>query len=559
MQHLRSPYGAGKIAVQIDRGLSFTMPSQWRRLPADEQARRLAAAETRRIAEARLYAFDDAAVDAVRAVADDMQIQMPVTKDVLPAPSGMLVFSSPVSVPADDGIITAATWGPAMDGFGEGVHLSWWSDTRAYAEKAVAAGEATADDAERVVRTSGPLLLHVDMHLPFVPAVDGRLYPISELEGQDLVSAPAIRAIVAAWYALKHGLVTTVEMRAEASVGRALAAEKAKHRGVVLTTADDAGAVTKAVAERASALAAEHVPTVGGLTSPNRIRPTETDEAFLVSRDDELPPSARWLPEVYRAAAHPLKALEEEASQRYPGVFEVLEELRAREFGQWPSWCWMPMSRVATALVTQYGSRDHDDIVQDAIVIAGLGAWRAKGRTAVTIDWIPEPQERTELAPADFPDRLPFHGVELVHTEQADDGSVSYAGGVLAFMDYNKDRAELLFLDHYNRGPGIRDVREWQLLLTGSTLAEAAEATAAVSLLPEKETGGRWTREDLAAHLADRLGDYLPYLSMYAAPDANKAAIREAGAVLGRRPEQSWPPEPGSGPHMTMWMARPRD
>ncbi|MFF1712182.1 hypothetical protein [Streptomyces sp. NPDC058268] len=409
------------VANQLTQGLPYTMPAHWHHLSVAEQARGLVRAEARRIADARLYAFDDNAVSAVRSVADDLQVQLPVTPDLLPAPSGMIVFTSPVSVSADEGIITAATWGPAMEGFGDGVHLSWWTDTRAFIAREVASGHLDPAEAEFRKRTFGPLMLHVDMHLPFAPLMDGRLFPVAEFAGADRDSAPAIRAIVAAWYALTHQLVLVREARADMELGRALAAEKAKYRGVLVARAEDPTALADALADQAHAAAGRFGSRIlGGLSSPDRARAGEGDETFLPSRDEELEPSERWLPQLYRDAVRPLELLEAEAQQRYPGIFDHLEELRVREYGSWPGWCWMPSSRVAIAIGDLGLAKDVDRTLQDAIVIAGLGAWRARRRPAIVLDWLPAPEDRAELCPSEVPDKLPVFGVELVHTKIQD-------------------------------------------------------------------------------------------------------------------------------------------
>ena len=546
------------VARNMAHGSSYTMPADWRRLPASEQARGLVKAEARRIADARLYAFDDAAVSALRAVADDLDVLLPVTADLVPSPSGMLFFASPVSVSDDEGIITAATWGPPMDGFGDGVHLTWWTGTKAFVERGVAAGRTSRADAEYRKRFFGPLMLHVDMHLPFVPLVDIRLVPLAELQGSDRDSAPAIRAIIAAWYALKHGLVPVREERADPELGRALAGEKAKHRGVQVARAENAQALAAAVREQAH-LAAQRLPeqATGGLSNPDQVLPGELDEVLKPSRDEELDPGLRWVARLYRDAAQPLATLEEEAQQRYPGIFDHLGEVRAREYGNWPEWCWVPYTRVARALADLGSVKDVDLVLQHAVVIAGLGAWKACGRNAVVLDWLPDPGARTDLAPADVPDKLPVRGAALLRTE-IKGGVPVYSGGMLAFLDYNttEQQAELLCLDH-NRGLGMKDVYEWQLLLAGSTVTEAAEATAAVSLLPVKPSGEQTTREEFAEIIAGTFGRYFPFLATLADPVGNGAVVAEVAAALGRRPPQAWPPPPSGGRHMTLWLTRP--
>ncbi|MEU7148667.1 hypothetical protein AB0B15_11590 [Streptomyces sp. NPDC045456] len=554
LRYHRGPNAYTMTAAMLREGEQFAMPAQWRELCVEEQAERLVSAEVRRVSDARLFALAAPVVEAVRAVADQ-PIALPLLPAVLPAPSGMIVFAQPVSVTQSGAVVTAATWGPLPGDSAEGVHLTWWSDRRAAAGRAGSAtGTGSEPGTEDLLRAI-PLLHEYGLPVHFVPVIDQRLYASGPDGVTGTAHAPALRAIVAAWYALSEKLVPTRELRADPVTGRALAAEKARHRGVQYGTATDVRALADGVVQAAAKVEAkvreDHPEVVGELSSLVRATTmplSGLDEVFAPDRDLELPTASRWLPRLYRSAAQSLQQLEASCEESYPGVFDALEEQRARTFGSWPQWCWMPVARVAAQLVSAFRAAMSTELVADATVIAALGAWRAGGRHALAMTHIPVVDA---VPPRELPDRLPVPAATLIHIN----ADLSYSGGLLAFLEAGPDhRPELRFLDYHTLGPRLRTCHDWQLVLSGDTAQEAAAATARIALHPAGEDGRPMTDAEVAGDISNVFAPYLPALNLLAAP-APVSPLQDVAGVLQRRPARHGPPPAGWAPHMTMWIS----
>ncbi|OKI09372.1 hypothetical protein A6A06_01275 [Streptomyces sp. CB02923] len=553
LRYLRGPYAYTMTMAMLREGEQFAMPAQWRGLRVEEQAERLVGAEARRVSDARLFALEAPVVEAVRTVADQ-PVALPLLPAVLPAPSGMIVFAQPVSVTQPGAVVTAATWGPLPGDSAEGVHLTWWSDHRAAAQRAGSATSTGSEPGAEDLLRAIPLLHEYGLAVHFVPVIDQRLYASGPGGVTGTAHAPALRAIVAAWYALSENIVPTRELRADPVTGRALAAEKVRHRGVRYGTATDARAVADAVVQAAAKVEAkareDHPEVVGELSSLTRTTTLPgLDEAFAPDRDTELPAASRWLPRLYRSAAQPLQQLEASCEDAYPGVFDALEELRARTFGSWPQWCWMPVARVAAELVTKFRVPTSVEAVADATVIAALGAWRSGGRHALAMTHIP--MADLPAPPCELPHRLPVPAATLIHLN----ADLSYSGGLLAFLEAGPEhRPELRLLDYHTRGPHLRTCHDWQLVLSGDTAQEAAAATARIALHPLGEDGRPMTDAEVASEISSVFAPYLPALNLLAAP-APVSPLRDVAGVLQRRPVRRGPPSVGWAPHMTMWIS----
>jgi hypothetical protein len=551
LELFRGPNGAVMVGEFLRRGDDLVRPAKWRSLPIQEQAARFAAAEARRIADARLFALDGQIAEAARTVAaEPVPLRLPST--LLPAPTGMIVFSEPVAVSSDGGIITAATWGPLPEGTADGVQLTIWTDHRLHAEQDNGPGGILTPRQQTIVERA-PLLFHFDFTLPFHPAIDGRLMPGVPMAEDWATNAPALRAIVAAWYALSHSLVDTKELRPSATTSRALATAKARHRGVQYATVDDARTTADAIAEAARTtneeLGANLSYTLGEFAGLAQNQLQGIDPVFASDRDAELPQEARWLPTLYRAAALPMQQLELECEELYPGVFGALEEIRVRKAGQWPYWCWMPITQVAAALIEVYRAEKSDQLVIDAEAIAGLGAWRSSGRHALALDWVPSTKQNP-LAPSQHAGRWPVPAVTLVHLN---DDRV-YTGDLLAYLNvpiYEEAEAELRLINVQARDATM------QLLLTGESLEDATATTARISLNPPGPDGKPMTDAEVAQAIGDTYRPYLPILSRLAVPDPDVLDIAEAGETLDRREPRTWPPSQDSSHYMTMWLTCP--
>lgn len=561
LRFLRSPAAAHKVAQIQACGLPYTMPAAWGALPLAEQARRVVAAEARRVSEARLWAFDQAAAEAVLRVATDPTAVLPVTADLVPSTHGMIVAATPIAYTDEGYPVTAVTWGPPADGFGQGVHVTWWSDLRlATAADGLEADEYTPAERERYLAVNGPLTVEVDMHLPFAPLIDARLMRTVDLDEHDRVFVSGIRAAACLWHALAAGdVVATSEERCDPATNRELAALKAHHRSATVARAPRADSADALAAHGRTLLATLLGDHAAPLYGPAAV-PEARDITWDRARDHELPSDLRWLPVLARTADDAVRRLEQEAEQRYPGVFGLIEELRAREFGAWPSGCWMPLMRVVEVLGKHYRSTvvavGMDTAVQHALVVAGLGAWRAAGRHSVLLEALPDPLP-TPPPIHELPQWAPITAVHTVYVDHSDDGTPVYGGAQLGFLDHRAgptgdETTDLLLFDIYADKPGLEAVGERQLVLAGATLDDAARATAAVSLHGDA-TGRRWTDDEIAATTADSFRHHLALLAVLKDPDRHGRTVTEAAAAVGLRPISSWPPPPGPNPHATVW------
>ncbi|NUK28529.1 hypothetical protein, partial [Streptomyces lunaelactis] len=133
-----------------------------------------------------------------------------------------------------------------------------------------------------------------DLHLPLPPIVDGRLWDIDVPSGHQYSQIP-LRTVVATWYALSTEAVEMTERRPEPSLGRTLAAQKAKQRGVRVASAAAADMVLEAItanaAERSAQLRAEHGG--GEMGALDSVAPTPrlaSHGVFEQARDGQLDP-----------------------------------------------------------------------------------------------------------------------------------------------------------------------------------------------------------------------------------------------------------------------------
>lgn len=539
---LRSPVSHEFLTFLADQGHTFTMPAAWGTLSRVRQFEQLLKAEDRRVAGGTTYGLDVPVVDAVRAVAADRSIPLPFSEDVLPAPSGMLVGAVPLcDLPTAS--MTAVTWGPAMEGFGPGVHLTWWASVED------ALREPGAKDSGREI----PLTPDFDLHLPYTPIVDSRLL-LEEVPSGLNYSAVPLRTVVAAWYALTASSTDISERRPEPSIGRALAAQKAKRRGVQVATVPSAEVLQQALINQAAAQTAKLHDEygdgyIGGIAGMGVTTRAASDGVFHPELDHQLDAEGRHLARLYREAAGRWHRLEMEITQLYPALFELLEEWRAREYGQWQPWCWMPSLKVSAWLVRHY-QVPLEQAMWDGPRIAALGAWRSGGRHTIH----PAPGLLRQLAsdrvPTDLPDLWPAPGLGLLIQ---DDDAVRL---VIAYLDDAKDRigGELVLIDDNGEHTrGLRDLTKITMFLAGENLTEAAKITQEHYDRAAVMNGQRTIPADEAMYAQHVyfLSYFTGLLSAVCAPDV---AIRDAGALVGRKPPAPWPPEPGLLSEMQMWL-----
>ncbi|MEY9839568.1 hypothetical protein [Streptacidiphilus sp. EB103A] len=547
---LRSPLSRECWSFVYERGHRFTMPAKWAALPRHQQIEQLLKAEDRRIASGTTFALDSAAAQAVSAVAHNLDLPLPFSAEILPAPSGMIVAADPL-VDLASGTMVAISWGPPMDGFGAGVHLTWW-------------GHANAQDFPGAPTGREVILMpDFDMHLPFAPLVDARLWH-REVSSGALYSQVPLRAVVAAWYALTTPGIETVEHRPAAVHGRALAAQKAKSRGVRIATAATTGAAEAAIVARAADFAAQLLtpsPDADSLTGFNEATPTPHTAphgVFAPEHDHQLDAEGRRTAFLYRTGAEHWHRLEQEAAQTYPGIFAQLEELRALEHGQWRSWCWVPGERVSAWLVQAHGATVRR-AVWDGPRIAALGAWRSGGRHALLANPTAEPHGPSTPVPAGLLAAMPACGLGLIlpagqrirlaltclddglaGRQDPDDYAAASSGQLVVVSDEGE------------RARGLRELTKYSIFLTGQTLQGAVKATQQYFDRAAVRNGQAPQPADDAgcAEHAVEIGSFTGPLTAICASGAVPADV---GALTGRKEPAPWPPEPSLLAEVQLW------
>ncbi|KQV20828.1 hypothetical protein ASC99_20175 [Kitasatospora sp. Root107] len=530
---LRSPRGLSLwSAIEQDGGQRWVAPAAWDTLPAPQRLQRILAAEERRLTAGSAFGLDETVVAAARAVAEQRSLVLPFTEAVLPSAAGILTSQVPLH-DLSNGVVIAATWGPALEGFAPGVHLTWW-----------AAGPSA----------DLPITPEFDLHLPFMPVIDSRLLN-GELPAHLEYSALPLRTIVAAWYALSSGDLEVREERATPTIGRLLAQQKAKNRAVNVTHGASVEAVHRSILGRVAAQQAwceEQFDGIsGGLDeqgSPPRSVPFGPFDPAL---DPVLDAERAYMAGLYRDAATRTHRLERSISQVYPGVFTFLEEERVREFGRWPSWCWVPSHVVAHILNRQFGATE-DQAVHDAVRIAAVGAWRSGGRHVVLPDHRTAPHTADDPMPVDLPGTLPVPGIGMLFPQPGAEAHLLLAHldadgasptGKIAIVD---DSGDLL--------PDFRALTHMSLFLAPGTLVHALKATMAYYDDADRRAGKEAlpdaTEEEYRQH-ADLLGNFTERLTAVASPDAVFLDVSQAAA---NGAPVVWPPQPSGHPEIVLWM-----
>ncbi|MFG2684338.1 hypothetical protein [Streptomyces sp. NPDC048392] len=535
---VRSPLAVELWSMLLSEGQAFTMPAQWGALPRQQQAQQLLKSEDRRIAGGTTFAVDATVVDAVKAAGQDRQMQLPFTEDLLPAPAGLLVSEAPMGEVANGWPMSVVTWGPPMDGFAPGVHLAWWS---------IPPIELSNPDRQL------PIYPDFDLHLPLPPIMDSRLWESNVPFGYRY-SQILLRTVVATWYALSTEAVKVVEQRPEPALGRALAAQKAKRRGVRVATAATVATVLESITataeERSAQLRAEHGGAVtGGFDSVAPTPRAASHGVFASAQDGELQPELRKIAHLYRTAAEHWHRLETEVDQVYPGIFQHLEELRVREHGEWPTWCWMPSFRLTALLMHAYEA-SLEQAMWDAPRIAAVGAWLSGGRQALLPADDLEPQLPADRAPFGLGGRMPVPGLGLIMPSS--DGALL----CLAYIDHDErtPMGELILVSNEGKhGNGFRDLAKHTLFLADTTLTEAVKATQLYYDQAALKNGEKPRPADdtLYTQYAEWFGFFTGLLE---ATCSSETVMVDTGGMTGRKPALSWPPEPGLLAETQLWL-----
>lgn len=542
---LRAPVSRELWAMLMNRGHSFIMPASWSALPRTRQIESMVVAEGKRVSDGTTFAMAGDLVQAARAIGQDQSIALPFTPDVLPASSGMLAFSpeEPLMHVGPGAPVVAVTWGPPMEGFSPGVHLTWWAAMPDQDQEPDAAARG------RLI----PMVPDFDLHLSFLPFFDTRLC-LEELPSGLLYSAVPLRTVVAAWYALTADSTALSEQRPHAAVTQALKELRAKKRGVQVATTSGADTAHRAITERAAQRMRDvneqsemFAPSPELAATPKKVE----HGVFEAALDHQLDAGNRRIAHIYREASDHWHRLEMQATQRYPGIFENLEELRVREHGQWKPWCWVPSDHVAAWLVEMYDA-PVDQAMWDGHRIAALGAWRSGGRHSV-LTTLRLQETASDRVPAHLPEAMPAPGLGVVID---DNGRIHL---LLAFLDDVSDHgpadAELVLISNYgNPAHMIEDVSKLTVFLTGTDLLDAVKITQGYYDDAVVKNGGTKPHPAEEAEYAEHayaMGLYTGLLSAICAPGAQ---VQDAGALTGRKLPATWPPEPNVLSETTLWL-----
>ncbi|WP_157876847.1 hypothetical protein [Streptomyces graminilatus] len=545
---LRAPVSREMWKTIMDGGHSFVMPAAWQALPRARQIESVIAAEDKRIADGTTFAMADELRQAANAVGQDQSIPLPFTEDVLPAPSGMLVFSAQEPLlHVNSHPLIAVTWGPPMEGFSpQGVHLTWWTAMRDEHQKPDAAARGQLI----------PMMPDFDLHLPFLPQFDTRLhYSNAELSSTSLYSAVPLRTVVAAWYVLTATSTTLSEQRPRATVTQTLKELKAKRRGVQVATGA-ADTARRDITDRAADKMRQLVEPNNLLKPAPEIAATSRTVSYGVfepGRDHQLDSAHRRIARIYREAAAHWHRLEMQAIQRYPGVFTFLEDVRAREHELWQPWCWMPSLRVAAWLMKMYNAPT-DKAMWDSPRIAALGAWRSGGRHSVQ-STLPIGSTASDRVPVGLLNAMPAPGLGMVIDAGGTvDLLLACLDDVSARGDRSPSDAELLLISNYGEPDRLlEDVTKLTVYLTGNDLLDAVKITQAYYDAAAVQNGKEpQTADDTAAaEHAQTLGQFTGLLAAICAPDT---ALQDAGALTGRKLPAPWPPQPNVLSETTLWL-----
>jgi hypothetical protein len=347
----------------IDAGQEFALAPSWESGTAAKKARHLAEAELDRIESGPLIAITPQAMAVLKPLLDDPTWQAVLSEELLPAPSGMLVFPAPVFEHRDAKIATFV-WGPNhSDEPKQPLALNGW--VKPDKHTTFATGGAPKD-APLVPALALPLALspHLNWHLT------------ATMESNDYLVVCA-RSVTALWYALDCG---------------ALVARHVKVAKGPTVTVLEPGDEASADLVRAAITLAWDVHAVAGGHSGDEDAATVTAAGgvYAIERDDEAPGPLRTLPQAYRDLAVKMALTESSATDRWPGVWSELDriisaDLAAKSSGE-PGGDWVSISVTGTAkvLADRFGV-DDSEARRYAPAVAGLAAWRAAGRHAMLL------------------------------------------------------------------------------------------------------------------------------------------------------------------------------
>jgi hypothetical protein len=201
-RYLRA-HAPARWSQMIRAGAQFTVPEAWSILSPSKMAANLVRTERIRLEGSPLYALGSQASSAAIEAGDAGIL---LTPDALPAPSGSIYFHHPFaeSGPGRVGSARIVTWGAPPPSMGlPGLWLTWYVDLRTHTAPEAAAIAAMQPDAR--------VALDQENFLRFLPGIERRLIP-GEPPSDEI--ARILRTVLLALFAIKAGLMPTVQLRA---------------------------------------------------------------------------------------------------------------------------------------------------------------------------------------------------------------------------------------------------------------------------------------------------------------------------------------------------------
>lgn len=197
--------------------------------------------------------------------------------------------------------------------------------------------------------------------------------------------------------------------------------------------------------------------------------------------------------------------------KQYPGAWRAIEDLRRRrrELGDWPKWCYCPVSGARAVVAHRWGPRTPADAMMDTATLAAASAWR---QTQGIYRY--EPAMRDALWHTPLAEELP---VELLYRlpewcPYLDLGGKAGIDGAWVYLEWNikRERPELRYVTLSAQGP-----MPIILHLDRPTLTEAIEAAFAwAEEYLQRELGIRAPKKAMATVLEETIKLARPLLSL---------------------------------------------
>ncbi|MER5649571.1 hypothetical protein [Streptosporangium sp. NPDC002524] len=149
--------------LYLDRGIEYLLPDEVIDKSNRERAAFLARAEYERVASAELYYIGDEVTDVVTGSGPLAGGFHALTPDMVPSPTGLMLWSRDVSASTSGVPVIACSWERQETG----VWTAWWTDAVATAESFVNSGQFTQETARNYLGLRGVLNYERERILPY--------------------------------------------------------------------------------------------------------------------------------------------------------------------------------------------------------------------------------------------------------------------------------------------------------------------------------------------------------------------------------------------------------